>query len=318
MHKTVRQLLATEEFQAVIAFHPDMLAYALNDRGPPVVADFIDEPTLGIWRAMRVTRSWPVRLRMAKHILEMVAYERAACPRAAYCLVTSRSEAKSLRRIAPQARIHVLPNGVSTDFFQPSDRPPEPLWAIFVGNLDSAANVAAVHYFYRQVLPLIRQACPTVKWYVVGANPPQDILALAADPSVSVTGFVDDVRPYLERASIVVSPLISGGGIKNKVLEAWAMGKAVVSTPLGCDGLQAIDDENIVVATGARRFADRTLALLQRPGYAAALGRAGRRTVERGYSWDAQAARLDAIVWDAVTGKRQMRRDDMPVRTEAD
>jgi polysaccharide biosynthesis protein PslH len=301
MLRTVRHLLEAEPFEAVMTFHPDMLWYALNERGAPIVADLIDEPTLAIWRALRLAPRGLERLRMAKRILEMGRYERATCPRAAYCLVASDSDAVSLRRIAPRTRVGVLPNGVAMEFFQPSNRAPEPHSLVFVGNLDSAANVAGVQYFYRRVLPRIRQSCPTVQWYVVGANPPQDIVALAADPSVSVTGFLDDVRPYLERASIVVSPLISGGGIKNKVLEAWAMGKAVVSTPIGCAGLRAIDDENIAIATGAPEFADRTLALLQRPEHAAALGRAGRQTVERFYSWDAQAARLEAFLQDAVT-----------------
>jgi glycosyltransferase involved in cell wall biosynthesis len=212
----------------------------------------------------------------------------------------------------------VLPNGVATDFFQPSERVPEPHSLVFVGNLDSAANVAGVHYFYREILPLIRQACPTVRWYVVGANPPPDVLALAADPCVSVTGFLDDVRPYLERASIVVSPMISGSGIKNKVLEAWAMGKAVVSTPLGCAGLRAVDHTNIAIAMGRRKFAELTITLLHRPDLAATLGRAGRQTVERYYSWDAQAARLEAILWDVAAQKCQAREGRMFVRPLCD
>ena len=303
MRRAVQEQFASRRFDVVLAFHPALLHYALLSPDTPVVADLVDEPALGTWRELRLARSSGQALRLVKLIAELVIYERALCPRARACLVVAEGDARSLRRLVPAARVEVLPNGVDLDYFRPAGGAPEPDTLMFSGNMDFPPNVAGVLHFHRHIFPLVKQARPEVRWQIVGANPAPAVAALAADPRVTVTGFVDDVRDYFGRAAVVLSPLVSGGGIKNKVLEAWAMGKAVVATPLGVSGLKVRDGEDAIVTADPREFAAQTVELLRQPERAAALGRAWRQTVCDHYSWGAQAARLEALLRDAATLK---------------
>jgi len=301
MDRAVRLLVSAERFDVVLAVHPAVLRHAFVEAGPPVVADLMDEPVLKIWRELHLARRPDTALRLVRRILGLLLYERALCSRAASCVVVGDDEARNLRRIVPTARIQVVPSGVDVDYFRPLDIRTEPHALLFSGNLDYGPNVAAIQYFHRRVWPRVLRGCPGAHWYIVGANPTPPIAALAREAGVSVTGFVPDLRPYLGRAAVVVSPLVSGSGIKTKVLEAWAMGKAVVATPLGCSGLQYQDGRNVALARSPDEFAQTTLTLLRDPARAAALGEAGRQTVCERYRWDTQADRLEAILREVVT-----------------
>ena len=298
MADCVRDWLRDCRADVVLSVHASMLRPASVEPGVPLVADLVDEPILEAWRGVAHTAGLSAKLRLMKLMLELAREERALCPRAKYCLLSSEADARALRRVVPTARVGVLANGVDAEWFQPSvaSESPRSDTLVFVGNLAHPPNVAAVLHFARRVWPLVRQARPTARWQVVGANPPLAVLALTTDPRISVSGYVADVRPYLEGAAVVVSPLVSGGGIKNKVLEPWAMRKAVVATPLGCAGLQARDGDNIVIAGDPAAFARRTLELLDNPARAARLGQAGWRTAVDHYSWDTQAAILESIL----------------------
>jgi polysaccharide biosynthesis protein PslH len=141
-------------------------------------------------------------------------------------------------------------------------------------------------YFLNVIWPLIRQQVPAVKFFAVGQDPPKDLLALAArDNQVVVTGYVNDIRPLVRDAAVYVVPLRVGGGTRLKVLDAMAMGKAMVSTSIGCEGLEVVPDEHLLVADRPERFAERTVVLLKDRERRLALGRAARDLVERRYSW---------------------------------
>jgi sugar transferase (PEP-CTERM/EpsH1 system associated) len=305
MRETVERLLATEEFDLVLAFHPALLSVAAAVRRLPAVADFVDEPVLGALRQMR-SPGGPLELaRLARLAVSAARYERAHCRRVSCCVVVGDDDARWLRRTVPGIRVHVVPNGVNSDYFKPAGIAIEPASLVFTGRMDFGPNIAAALHFHRRILPRIRRSCPQVRWTVVGAEPVARILALGAHPGVTVTGYVEDVRPHLESAAVVVSPLVTGGGIKTKVLEAWAMSRPVVATPLGCAGLRARDGENLRIARHPEAFAVRVLELLQDPGAAAELGRAGRLTVLEHYGWDSQASRLEEILYEALETHRR-------------
>jgi glycosyltransferase involved in cell wall biosynthesis len=155
-------------------------------------------------------------------------------------------------------------------------------------------NSDGVLWFHRTILPLIRQQVPEVRLYVVGWDPPPQITALNADPHVTVTGFVEDVRPYLANSAVVLVPIRFGSGTRLKILDAWAMGKAVVSTHLGAAGLEAIHGENILQADEPEPFAQWVVGLLADAGQRARLGQAGRRLVEARYAWSIISKELEA------------------------
>ena len=165
-----------------------------------------------------------------------------------------------------------------------------------------APNVEGVVHFVDDVLPLVRRALPDVRFCAVGRDPAPAVLARRG-PRVEITGRVEDVRPFVARAAVFVSPLRSGTGIKNKILQAWAMGKAVVATPESCGGLAVRPGENMVVAAGAEAFAREVVALLGDPARRAALGSAGRATVLAGYSWERKSGELEQALAAAAASR---------------
>ncbi len=208
--------------------------------------------------------------------------------------VSENDRAFFLRYVAPD-RITAIPTGVDTEYFMPPPDPEQADTTVFTGSMDWMPNEDAVAYFVAQVLPLIRKEIPGAAFWAVGRRPPARIQALASD-SVVVTGAVDDIRPYLGKAAVCVVPLRSGSGTRIKIFEAMAMGKAVVSTSMGAEGLPVRRGVNIVLADDPADFARQVVQLLRDPLRRAELGRAARQLVERDYSWSSVAAAFDEIL----------------------
>src|SRR5262249_19343747 len=183
--------------------------------------------------------------------------ELARCRRASAISVTSEREQALLRSLVPEVPIEVVPNGVDTASFHPSatHEPEVARRLVFTGTYAYRPNVDAVLSFARECWPRIRACLPDATWDIVGSAPPPNVLALAALPGMRVTGAVPDVRPYLAGAAVAVVPIRFGGGTRLKVLEALAMGKAVVSTSLGCEGLALKSGTHLVVEDDPEAFA---------------------------------------------------------------
>ena len=150
-------------------------------------------------------------------------------------------------------------------------------------------------FFCRAVLPLVREAVPEAELFIVGSHPPPAVISLADSPGVHVTGFVEDIRPFMAAASVYVVPLRLGVGIRGKILEAWGMAMPVVATSVACAGLSCRDGENILVADAPEEFAGHVVRLLRDPALRECLGRGGRSTAEERYSWEAAASQLDGL-----------------------
>jgi polysaccharide biosynthesis protein PslH len=200
-------------------------------------------------------------------------------------------------------RTAVVDNGVDLNYFHPMDSAVEPLELVFSGSMDWRPNQDAARHFVRDIYPRILEKNPRVKVTFVGRNPPQDIVALSSVPGVTVTGTVRDVRPYLDRAAMVVVPLRIGGGTRLKILEAMAMNKAVVSTTIGAEGLHVTDGRDIVLADGPEPFAQAVMSLLEQPNRAQRIGLTGRTSVEARYGWDAIARTLSDFLHQVVEGR---------------
>jgi GT2 family glycosyltransferase/2-polyprenyl-3-methyl-5-hydroxy-6-metoxy-1,4-benzoquinol methylase/glycosyltransferase involved in cell wall biosynthesis/uncharacterized coiled-coil protein SlyX len=189
---------------------------------------------------------------------QMKQRELAAICLADASIVVSMAELELLRPELPNGQIHVLPlimnvEGTNKPFFERRN-------IIFVGGYQHTPNVDAVQYFVAEIMPLLRTRLPGVCFYVVGSNPPVEILALACE-DVIVLGFVEDLNPLLDKMRISVAPLRFGAGIKGKIGSAMSVGLPVVATSLAAEGMSLTNDENILVADGAEAFAD-TIAKL--------------------------------------------------------
>jgi glycosyltransferase involved in cell wall biosynthesis len=196
-----------------------------------------------------------------------------------------------------------VPNGVDTSYFEPAVdvAAVTPPTLIYVGGFTWFPNLDAIDYFRREILPLVHERMPEVRLKVIGRYPEAALVnEIKADPAIELCGLVDDIRPHVHAAALYIVPLRIGGGTRLKILDALAMGKAIVSTSIGCEGLDVTHDQDIVVADEPRAFADQVLGLLAEPARAASLGEAGRQLVLDRYDWTAVGLGLARAYDEAV------------------
>jgi glycosyltransferase involved in cell wall biosynthesis len=223
-------------------------------------------------------------------------YETTTYGRFDECLACSEEDRTIALQQAPAARVTIVPNGVDLQLgvsMEETHRISARL--VFVGRMDYHANVDGIVWFSREVLPRLRAVRPDVSVQIVGGNPSPEVRRLAQPGVIDVLGFVEEIGPFLREAAIVVVPLRVGGGTRLKILEALGLGKAVVSTRVGAEGIAITHGSNILIADEAGQFAESVLALLADPGWAHRLGLAGRRLVEQQYNWEAIVARLEEL-----------------------
>jgi len=202
-------------------------------------------------------------------------------------VVVSEQDATLLRAIQPRANIAVVENGVDTGHFVPSPEQEQPNTLAFTGLLDWYANVSGIRFFVREVWPHVKSRFPDARLYLAGRNPSKEVLAIAkTDPNIVVIPNPDDMRPILARAAVVICPLLEGGGTRLKILDAMAMGKPVVSTTIGCEGLRVTHGNNILVADAPHDFAAAVIELLENEECRRRVGGSGRALVDREYAWE--------------------------------
>ena len=218
--------------------------------------------------------------------------ERSAWQSIKGCVVTSQRELEVVNEAAPGTPTAVVPNGVALDHFRPAVSPVSKGSIVFTGLMTYRPNADGVSYFIRQIMPLVRASYPDAAFTAVGWGLPDEVRPLLGH-GVTHTGRVDDVRPYLAKAAVVVVPLRVGSGTRLKVLEALAMGKGVVSTGVGCEGLDVVNGKHLLVADEAEAFAAAVVRLLEDPAEAAELGRRGRLLVEDRYGWERSVTELE-------------------------
>jgi glycosyltransferase involved in cell wall biosynthesis len=213
-------------------------------------------------------------------------------------------DAAEIRRVAPELADRVRVNPFGIDLPPDVDRSKEEAGAVvFVGGFDHGPNVDAALWIGSEIGPLLRRLSSGVRLYIVGRNPPKSVRALAGDDTI-VTGQVPAIEPYLERAAVVLAPLRTGGGMRVKVLQAMALGKAVVTTPLGAEGIELAQGEPpLAVAAGAEEIATVTARLLASHDARSVLGNRARAFVDEHYSWSAHRRRLEAMYSELTAGR---------------
>jgi glycosyltransferase involved in cell wall biosynthesis len=196
----------------------------------------------------------------------------------------------------PQARTVVIPNAADVEYFQPRPTDPQPdgRTVVYFGLLSTVPNVDGVIHFIQDIWPGIVAAHPDARCKIIGGRPPPPLLALAG-PRVELAGFVEDLRPHLAAAAAVVVPLRLGSGTRLKIVEGMAMGKAIVSTTLGAEGIEAVPGRDILIADEPAAFAESVNRLLGEPGLAARIGQAARRLAVERYAWREAARALESF-----------------------
>ena len=248
-----------------------------------------------IWKRLAAVERRPWRrLPLEVEWRKMRRWEARACARADLTIAVSEQDRDLLAEVAPGARVVAIPTGVDTSYFTPNRHQERAGALVFTGSMDWYPNEDGLVDFLEATLPLIRRQVPEASLTVVGRNPSTRLRDAAARAGVEVTGTVDDVRPYVARGSVYVVPLRVGGGTRLKIFEALAMGKPVVSTTVGAEGLPLVPGEHFLAADEPARFAGAVVSLLQDPVRRRALGAAGRRLVEERYSWPQVAREFES------------------------
>ena len=207
------------------------------------------------------------------------------------CTTVSEIDRQLLLKANPRLRVDVIPNGVDIQKYQPLPAENASPTLLFIGNMGYPPCVDAVLYFCREIFPLIRRKIGAAELWIVGRDPRPEVLQLNGD-GVHVTGRVDDVIPYYRQSAVCVVPLRAGGGTRLKILEAMALGRPVVSTTIGCEGLDVVDGEHLLIADTPEQFAEKTVRLLTDRQLYQHIAANGRQLVEDRYDWDKIAGRL--------------------------
>jgi glycosyltransferase involved in cell wall biosynthesis len=222
-----------------------------------------------------------------------------------HVLVTSETDRTALLELAlpdsKPAPVSILSNGVDLDYFHPNPNVQrDGMTLVFSGKMSYHANISMVKHLVLEIMPKVWRKYPDVRLLIVGKDPTADIRAFELDPRITVTGTVDDIRPFLWRASVAVVPLVYGAGIQNKILEAMACGIPVVTTSKTLSSLYAIPGVDLQVADGAEHFSDSILKLLEDPKLQFKVGLAGAEYVKHYHSWKGMAEKLLAYYCDTI------------------
>ncbi|KKN89425.1 hypothetical protein LCGC14_0239320 [marine sediment metagenome] len=275
------------DFDTVVLVREKTLQYSPEARrAATVVVDMVDDPVLE--RSRHPSGGPGKRARLAVFRFRQSRCERRFSGDVDRFVFVSPNDAEAFAHRRAGAEVACAPNGVDTDYFSPAaaagcgDQGASTV--VFLGNMAHEPNEQAATFLIRQIAPSVWAARPETRFLIVGANPSVAVLSLKSD-HVTVTGYVADVRPYLKAASVVALPMQSGTGIKNKLLEAWAMGCPVTATSLACQGLPASHGENVLIADSAKTHADAICRLIADQPYRRRLGAAGRKTVEETLTW---------------------------------
>ena len=292
MTRAISDATAKNNFDVVIC---DFLAPAVNlprDLKTPVVL-FQHNVEAEIWRRHFEVQQNPAKRRyLYWQWRKMQRFERDACQRVDSVIAVSEADARMMERDYGVAKVHDIPTGVDIDFFKPSNNADSrPHSLVFTGSMDWLPNEDAMRFFVDDILPIVKQRIPDVHLTIVGRNPYPSLVELAdGDPALTVTGRVDDVRPYMEDAVAFIVPIRIGGGTRLKIYEAMAMEKPVISTTIGAEGLPVHDGAQLLIADDARAFADAVTRILTDTEFAARLGNNAAQLVRQNFGWPGVAA----------------------------
>ncbi len=299
MHSKFAALVQKEAFDVVQIEGIEMARYwmmsgANSDNLPKLVfddhnAEYVLQRTAFESDARNIRR-WHGALYSFIQWRKLARFERDTCEMADAIVACSQTDAAAIAALTgAESRIHTIPNGVDTSQFVPSAEVSakslsEPA-LVFAGKMDFRPNIDAMSWFCGDILPLIQAELPQARIVIVGQKPAARVQALTKRKGVQVTGWVPDTRPYVSEAAVYVVPLRMGSGTRLKVLEAMAMGKAIVSTARGVEGIEVKPDCHVMVADSPEDFASSVAALLRNPDRRRELGRAARALAEARYDW---------------------------------
>lgn len=308
MEQRVHRLLTDGDFDLIHVDHLHMAYYAVRAKEKFGLPIFLREHNFetAIWeRFSETTRNpilkWYGRIQLEK----MRRYEPQMAEKFDCCLMVTKQDEAKLRGASSRVKTAVVPAGVDVSHFEPGTNEfEEPNSILFLGSLDWLPNQDGFWWFYDSIFPRVVAKVPSARLLVVGKNPPSKLRRLSG-PNLSVVGPVDDVRPYMRRSQVCVVPLRIGSGIRIKILEMFAMKKAIVTTSVGCEGIEVQNGRHLLVVDTEEAFAEATYRLLCDPDLRKSLGEAGRTLVCEHYRWERVVQELVSVYEETLQRSKE-------------
>jgi glycosyltransferase involved in cell wall biosynthesis len=304
MRQKIREIMQTEHIDLV---HVDMLPLTIYinefSQMPKILVNHNVE-SVRLYRWFQTEPNPIKKAYLGLQWLKLRSFERSAMEKFDGCVVVSEIDKELLLKMGVKSKLFVVPNGTDTKFFKPSNGKVVENSVLWIGHMDVHTNRDAVLYFWKEIYPILQRKYPEVKMTFVGTAPPKEIAGAAkGDGRVRVTGFVDDIRPYIEEAAVMVVPIRIGSGTRLKILDAMAMGKAIVSTSVGCEGINVSNGKDILIADSPEDFADKTIELLKKPDMRINLER-NALELAKSYDWNLIREKQEAVYQDVAKRSR--------------
>lgn len=298
MQAWVDKKIDEEQIDLMLVYSSSMTQYIEGERFATYkrVIDFVDMDS-DKWRQYAQSKSWPLSWIYQREAKKLLKYEQQITTEFDSALFVSEMEAKAFRQLMPthQANINFVNNGVDSEYFSPNNTYTNPYPKactplVFTGAMDYWANVDAVVWFAEKVMESLQRQLPELRFYIVGSNPAPEVIKLQDFPGVEVTGRVEDVRPFIAHAKLVVVPMRIARGIQNKVLEAMAMGKTVLVSPQAFEGISADTERDLVLVSEEHGWQDKLNELLVQDNLE--IGTNARQLVLDKYTWKSNVNKL--------------------------
>lgn len=272
----------------------------------PVVLDTTDAMSM-FYKRMSKNYKFPKNLFYLFESTKYKVYEQNIMKKIKNWIVCSNTDKGYLEALNNNISISVVPNAVDSNYFHPIANHKSLIAnhsLLFRGLMDKPVNIDAVLFFVNRIFPLIQKQIKDTKVFIVGPNPHHVIKRLNDNKTIFVTGFVRDIREYIAKAAVVICPLRIGSGTRHKILQAWAMGRPVVSTVIGAEGLQYKAGENIEIANDPKSFAKKIVMLFENKNQYNKLATNGRKTVESNHDLDVISKKLDRVLSHVVKNQK--------------
>jgi len=306
MAEKIKEILKREKFDLVYIKRKRMAQYGEVINGIPKVLDLSDAVSLHYQRALKKANIFRKALYLEEYI-KTLKYEVDISKKFNRTILCSPVDLEFLKTNAtePLDSLAYISTGVDTEYYRPRGLEVEPNSILFSGVMGAFVNIDAARYLILGMLPLIRKMIPSVKLYIVGPASPYSLRRLAKDNQIIITGYVDDLRDYIEKVTVVVCPMRTGTGFRNKICQALAMRKPVVSTSLGTEGLGVVPGEHLLIADNPQDFAQKTVQLLQDKALQDRLGQKGFELIKSQYSLEVLEEKMNHLLEEVVRNGKE-------------
>ena len=296
MAKKIKEFLATNHIDLIHCDTIGLAEYVKDIKEIPKVLNHHNIESHMMLRRAKKEKNLFKKIYFYVEGLKLKKYENRICPKFDINLVVSELDKERLLNIALNSKIAVIPNGVNINYFKPLNSKIKRHNIVFAGRMNAYPNEDAVIWFLKEIWPLLKKEVPDATFTIAGRNPTPRIKKFAKnDPSILVTGYVDDIRPFIAQAEVYICPIRDGGGTKLKILDAMAMGKIIVTTTIGAEGLGVIHERHVLIANDPKIFASQVLLVFNNPDLRKYLSQNARQLVKKEYSWEIIGKKLNSL-----------------------